>query len=405
MKAASPTPKSPPTRRISRFTLRTAGLLIVLLSVALGGITAWRDDAHDQQRAVEAISVAGGWVEYDHQRDQRAQPSGPQWLRDYLGKDFFDSVVGASIPTNFQSAAALTRLQFLELVGAEFTEETLAPVAGLTQLRRLHLRGTRVTKAGLAVIADLPEIESLDFGSTQVDAAGLAHLKTMANLSHLNLAYTQTGDAGLRHVGALQQLETLNLQGCDLNDQGLQQIAKLKNLRALNLAQCEVTSAGLRHLQALHRLADLNLANTDARDEVLSSLAGLSALKNLSLAGTMVVDVAGSLPRLETLEELNLAGLEIDERALEHFNTIDTLRVLQVGNLSITDAHLPALTRLVLRENLQLEGGLLLRPRTLHWVQLEQLSSLVNRGGRDLEQIRSVDELAETIERANSPAF
>src|SRR5262245_17910828 len=84
-----------PPRRWLRFSLRTLLLALTLACVALGW---WVHKAERQRRAVAAIRAAGGYVEYDYERDGRRRglrnptPPGPVWLHSVVGVDYFADV-------------------------------------------------------------------------------------------------------------------------------------------------------------------------------------------------------------------------------------------------------------------------------------------------------------------------
>ena len=93
----------PPTwRRFFRFSLRTMLLLTTILCLWLGRLMY---QARLQARAVEAIVQHEGSYYYDYQYDildrsydHRAKPRGPEWMRQLLGRDAFDTVISLRLP-------------------------------------------------------------------------------------------------------------------------------------------------------------------------------------------------------------------------------------------------------------------------------------------------------------------
>ena len=68
------------------------------MAIGLGIETQW---AIDQRRVVEMVHRFGGQVNYRHQRiangfDARIAPWAPAWLRQFLGENYFVSVVDVS---------------------------------------------------------------------------------------------------------------------------------------------------------------------------------------------------------------------------------------------------------------------------------------------------------------------
>ena len=65
---------------------------------------AWLARKIEQKRkerdAVEAIVKLGGSVTYDYEKVRGAKPPGPDWLRKFLGENFFSEVEGVTISGN-----------------------------------------------------------------------------------------------------------------------------------------------------------------------------------------------------------------------------------------------------------------------------------------------------------------
>ena len=95
-----------PHRRYLTFSLRTLFILLTALAVWLGVVV---NRAREQREAVKAIEALGGRVRYDWQRSTgvavmgyidvkmlaaKKRPSGPAWIRQIIGDDFFQSVLG-----------------------------------------------------------------------------------------------------------------------------------------------------------------------------------------------------------------------------------------------------------------------------------------------------------------------
>src|SRR5205807_1790586 len=61
---SEPTPQPRPRRRWYQFTLRTAGVWMVLLCLLLGSFAWWRDRAERQRKVVEELRELGASVQY-----------------------------------------------------------------------------------------------------------------------------------------------------------------------------------------------------------------------------------------------------------------------------------------------------------------------------------------------------
>jgi hypothetical protein len=158
-----------------------------------------------QRNAVAEILALGGSVQYDFEFDftqkfflwpgtrvTNPRPSGPPWLRELLGPEYFDEVV-------------------LVGLGSKCKDEDLRLLRDLPQLRALHLSGTSITDAGLVHTAHLTRLQVLTVDNTNITAAGL---KCLVRLS---------------------ELEVLSVDGAALTDEGVASLRELPNLRLISI--------------------------------------------------------------------------------------------------------------------------------------------------------------------------
>lgn len=167
-----------PKRRWLQFSLRTLVLSVLVLGVGFGWVT---ERVRRQRQAVSKIGSYGGQVTYDYQldafgkprRDQFGnylhglQPPGPQWLRELLGDDYFQSPVtiwleidegvgfeDRELAALAESMESLPTLRTLSLRGSPITDEGLVHLRGLTQLRELNCMWTNVTDRGVDALQE-----------------------------------------------------------------------------------------------------------------------------------------------------------------------------------------------------------------------------------------------------------
>jgi len=236
-------------RRWLQYSLRS--LFAVMLVSA--GIARWMAaNAEAQKAAVQAILEDGGHVTYDFQRPRQdsagrllppSNPPGPEWLRRFLGDDYFVNVINARISTD----SGLLRIGGL---------------SKLEQLYRLPVSGgrPRITDAGIKNISGLNRLVSVDLADSRITDDGLAYLEGLDQLQNLNLAYTSVTDDGLKHLADLTQLRWLNLSGTQFSGTGLKHLSGLSHLESLDLSRSMVTDEGLERVKALKSLKWLNLA-------------------------------------------------------------------------------------------------------------------------------------------------
>jgi len=186
-----------------RFQYSVRTLLLVMLAIGLGTIW-WVNRANRQKNAVACILKAGGGVVYGYQYDAagkldtNAEPSGPAWLRDSLGIDYF------------------SRVTDVYLTGESFGDTELKSLKSLPDLRTLLVAGPRVTDAGLVHLKQLHRLEELQLCGAGITDAGLTHLQFLHELRTLTLACSIT-DGGMKHLLPLANLRTLKSCGTSGN--------------------------------------------------------------------------------------------------------------------------------------------------------------------------------------------
>ena len=149
--------------KLSWYQYSLRSLLIVMFLFCI--LFAWGGykirQAEKQKEAVAWVEKMGGSVVYDYQYDEKGnwnpmtQPPGPDWLREWIGVDYFCDVyevnylvVSKSIPDrhleDLYPLVSLTHLRVLALTNSQVSN--LSSLESLTNLERLYLSSTLVTK-------------------------------------------------------------------------------------------------------------------------------------------------------------------------------------------------------------------------------------------------------------------
>ena len=276
-------------RRILRFSVRG---LFVLVSVVAIWIARMANEARHQRHVVEVVVNLGAEVTYDYQLDasfemlKNARMPGPEWLRDWIGEDFFINVSHISF-----FGKGICDAQF---------ESMVDDLARLRKLRGIDFWDSDVSDDTLELVGiRFRSLYWLDVPSKKITDDGLIHLRTLTDLQHLGLFDSNINGTGIAHLSALPSLERLYLQRAKLTDVGLQSISRLKNLRELALSgNREISNAGLKSLAVLHRLESLSLMNCwGLTDECLIHLESLTNLTSLRTAGSRITPGAEKVLR------------------------------------------------------------------------------------------------------------
>jgi hypothetical protein len=281
---------------------------MVLVLVVGGGLGWFIHRATVQRDAVKAIVAAGGFVQYDFQRNAgprnpRGTPPGPRWLVDLLGVDFFASVIqvklgGSQTEAILAQVGRLHRLQRLNASAIGVSDAGLAHLAGLSELSGLSCRGTPgLTDAGLARLTGLAQLDTLRIeGPAAIQGPGLAHL---AGLNRLEFLWVRIEtDAGLPSLTRLTGLRWLSISLPKVTDASIVQISRLTQLEELAFGGETGSDAEMARLRALTNLHTLEVHGPWFTDAGLAGVSSMSPLSAFFLSDETSV-TAGGLNRLQ----------------------------------------------------------------------------------------------------------
>jgi hypothetical protein len=166
-----------------RYSVRALLILLTAVAIWLGYLAT---SAKKQRDATAAIREMGGSVLYHYQISHgevvKTPPPGPSWLRNLLGRDWFDTVIfvefynkpGKGTDEELASAISkLPRLDTLHLTKVKVGETTLKTISGMTQLGCLTFHGPNFTDDSLQYIYPLRKLRQLNLDDTKVTDAGV----------------------------------------------------------------------------------------------------------------------------------------------------------------------------------------------------------------------------------------
>ncbi len=245
-------------RRWTKFSLRTLLATVTLLALAFGYVS---NRAHQQRSVVESLRRQSAEIYYDddlvpvgdeilafslgqmyYQATGRnwphynnVEPLGPAWLRQWLGDDYFHTVVAIDVNRG---------------IPVTLTDDDLRRISRLPCLERLCLdTADGLTDADFAHLGRMTGLERLFLADTQIGDAGVAHLAGLTKLRYLSLANTKITDAGLIQLNNLQHLKMLELSDTGITDAGLKHLRHLKGAATIYLYETKVTEEGAKELQ------------------------------------------------------------------------------------------------------------------------------------------------------------
>ena len=185
----------------------------LLIAVLCAWLASHANRARQEQAALAVVQSLGGRVRYDWQPDLAEvgdrmrqsrlalqtggvqptfgdEPSGPRWLRQLIGNEYFQYITEVDIrgdrwgrapleisDEQLRLICSLKDLQHLVLVNTDTGDNMLRHVGGATDLRRLVLRDLPITNAGLLQLHSLHQLEQLHLINTDVTAEGVTALQ------------------------------------------------------------------------------------------------------------------------------------------------------------------------------------------------------------------------------------
>jgi len=217
-------PELPHKSRWYQYSLRSLLLVITFLCIWLAYIS---NEARKQKAAVAWVEEMGGEVGYDYEYymngsdDQQNSPPGPDWLREWIGIDYFSEVV-------------LVNLQGKKI-------EDISPLQCLTKLKRLNLIGSQLSD--ISTLEKLTELDHLGLSLAQIH--DLSPLKGLTNLEMLSLEGNHVKDLGpLKELKRLKELYFHLPKVRDFSD-----LNGLRNLKSLRISGTQIADQQVQKLQ------------------------------------------------------------------------------------------------------------------------------------------------------------
>ncbi len=272
-----------------QFSLASFLIAVLVLGAGLGTLISFLQRSQRQREAAARLESLGASIRWQNQ--------GEPGLKEYLGRRYFEDVIGVDFlgwPNVTDEEIALLGdlpgLRDLSLFGHRFTDENLRCLEGLAQLETLTITSVNVKGPGIRSLQGLSELRVLEFVNSPLGDAEAEMLSRCTQLETLGVAYSHIGDDGVAHLKRLSSLKALYLHGTAVTNNGLRHLAELPNLRVLQLGSTAVSDVGLVHLKEWERLENLSLYGTQVTDDGLRHLESLQCLKNLGLEKTKVTD-------------------------------------------------------------------------------------------------------------------
>ncbi len=366
-------------RKFFRINLRSALLLVAILSGFLAWATRDVHLAYRRARLISAVEALGGEA-FGNEPSPPGKFSAANSIASFWDERLTGPVefVRFSQETTDEDAARIARLivplaevRSVSFGGAAITDRGVEPFAVCKQLRDISLAGTKITDAAAPTLARLTNLENLSLAQTAITDAALADLQSLPDLTTVDLSETSVTDAALVRTQAWPNLVTIRLNGTRVTDAvvraiqrrlpelsvwvlpprprrealstsardplpSLAQLAKTDKLlldhpffddgslarlshcphaKSLQLGTSRVTHVGLRQILYKDQITHLELADPSFDDRALAAIASFTAI-----------------------EDLDLCDASITDEGLAHLAGLQNLRALRLSNTGISDA-------------------------------------------------------------------
>ncbi len=346
-----------PRRRRWAFSLRT--LMIFVLIV--GGLLGWKANRASRQRQAAAIiRTANGAISYDFQSfpngtpaatRKAAKPPGPEWLRKWIGDEYFQEISGVSFPGEvstqvLEAVASLEQLRVIRINKPLSNSQELLPLTALPHLEIVDLCGPAVDDTLMKHLSLSQSIIVIETHETNVTDKGVNYLPKMPNLKHLSIYNSpKVTDASVEEViSRLTKLTDLDLSGTSVTDTGIEAIGKMTNLTSLSVNDLDLTDRSTISLTRLIKLRLLFLDRTKITDEGLSRLGALTELIQISLRQTQIQGSGfANLQNLQKIIALRLEGSNFSDEGMQHLSRLKALQEIRLSRTWVSDVGLASL--------------------------------------------------------------
>ncbi len=255
--------------------------------------------------------------------------------------------------------------------GKQFTNADAALLRGLTSIRRLDLRHTSVTDQALSQFEGLRNCEVLVMTDNKFTPAGVARLLSVfPRLSRVSFLHMELGPDAIHQVAKCEALSLLILPEsikaidlaplesvpqkfdlelrCPVNDTDLKHLSRLP-LNGLVLNGTGLKGTGLKELAAINTLQSLTLQSaSDVAPDGYVSLESIQSLRVLGLGQCdITADQLEAIGRLKQLTLLYIRGGRLERSDLHHLKPLQNLGGIGISETGLTPEDQPALRKIL----------------------------------------------------------
>lgn len=252
---------------------------------------------------------------------------------------------------DFDELGKLVGLERVAIHESEIGYAELLPLAHLLRLKALDLNGSLLDEYCLRAIGEVGSLQELDLGRTPIRGQHITSVANLPRLRKLVLKESQVDDDSVRIISSMRGLTTLNIEGCAaVSDDGLLSLGTLVGLEELHASNSQLTDRGFGVASQLPGLRTLIAGGNAITAETMAVLIRCNHLKELRLRypkharpTEFVFSTMKSIARLESLEVLDVSGLQQNEKSLSPLERLLFLKDLTLCESDLDDSAVKSL--------------------------------------------------------------
>lgn len=318
--------------------------------------------------------------------------------------------ISSTTLSSIKKIGGIVKLHLVKCLNGDQVEGVQAFFSSLTSLTGLNLSKNQLTNETISGLSHLSSLRVLDLShgnDTREEGAmwaadlNLTLLSQLKDLQEVNLCNTDSTRFA-ETLGALTQLKILDARYCNFSNRRISQLETLVNLEQLYLdGNDNITDRSFASFAKLTNLQVLSLDDCDKRMKysgLMVHLPKMQSLRVLYLGGLPITDYAFSgFPKLQNLERLDLNGCWIDAKAFEYLVPLPAFSVLNLCNARFLGGNLSSLRKLTQLKTLSLADT------DITDADLLSLSSLINLCLLDLRGCKKLTPQGITLLRKKLP--
>jgi hypothetical protein len=334
-----------------RFSLRTLGLLLTLLCIAIGGPIGYvRYRANRQRQAIARLTQLN--VIVGLQTDAKTTWFTHQ-LRRWVDPDAFRRINNVTFrPTTqgldevIEQLPELADLRSIDCSTIELSNRHFESIAGIPTLSHLAVEKGTCTKQTARKLIENPNWELLALPQVRLDDALLAELGRQKKLLRLTFDAADASTSGLESLANCQGLQEVFIYHANGAGGFAKAIRRLPSMRMAIVLQSTVGPDDLAEFGDVGGLSLLHFYDCTVDSSKINRLANAKSLTSLEFFRSPIAkDAVATVCELPKLQILSLDSC-LDDQNVTKLAALPALRILALSKTELTDEGLQQLAQI-----------------------------------------------------------